>query len=134
VKAIQGDVSDNVGGVGGIGEKGAIELINAYGSVTSFLNQVLVEKTVSYDSLPKKFKDLVDLQEKQEIFHRNMMLMDLNHPSVPKPTELVRNDGAFDPTAYEAFCREFLFKSMLTDLPGWMAPFNPNPEELQEAA
>ncbi len=33
VKAIQGDTSDNIKGVPGIGEKGALELIRAYGSL-----------------------------------------------------------------------------------------------------
>ncbi len=33
VKAIQGDTSDNIKGVPGIGEKGALELIQAYGSL-----------------------------------------------------------------------------------------------------
>lgn len=134
VKAIQGDVSDNVPGVGGIGEKGAIELVNAYGSVPSFLNQVLVDRTVAYESLPKKFRDLVDLQEKQEIYHRNMMLMDLNSPLVPKPVDLTVTKGAFDRERFKALCRELSFKSILTDFDGWTAAFDPNAQEFEEAA
>lgn len=134
VKAIQGDVSDNVPGVGGIGEKGAIELVNTFGSVNGFFNQVIVEKSVDYKKLPKKFRDLIDLQEKQEIYHRNLMLMDLNHQAVPKPIDLVQTKGRFDAEAFGALCRELLFKSMLTDLDGWMAPFDPNYQPLEEAA
>lgn len=37
-KALQGDYSDNISGVGGIGETGALKLINKYGSVNAFWN------------------------------------------------------------------------------------------------
>lgn len=35
-KALQGDYSDNICGVGGIGEGGALKLVNKYGSVNAF--------------------------------------------------------------------------------------------------
>jgi 5'-3' exonuclease len=126
VKCIQGDISDNVTGVGGIGEKGAIELINTYGAVSDFYNQVIVEKTIDFDSLPKKFRDLINIEEKMDLYQRNRMLMDLNHRMVPKPKDLIVTKGRFDPDCFRAFCGELLFKSMLTDLENWMKPFNPN--------
>ena len=38
IKAIMGDSSDNIPGVAGIGEKGAIKLIGQYGSVEAFIS------------------------------------------------------------------------------------------------
>ena len=40
IKALQGDSSDNIPGVGGVGEKTAGELIKAYGSVESIYSQI----------------------------------------------------------------------------------------------
>lgn len=47
VKAIQGDTSDNIPGIHGVGSKTAIDLIRTYGSVESMLEQT--------DSLDKRF-------------------------------------------------------------------------------
>jgi 5'-3' exonuclease len=134
VKAIQGDVSDNVSGVGGIGAKGAIDLVKTYGSVASFLNAVIFDKTVSYDSLPKKLQAFVEDQEKQAIFHRNLSLMDLNHPAVPKPIDLVHVKGEFSPDKFAGLCREFSFKSILNDLDDWLEPFTSERSANRKAA
>lgn len=120
VKALMGDVSDNVTGVGGIGEKGALELVSTYGDVTSFVNQV-IDGTIK--NIPKKFEALARIEEKMEIFQRNMMLMDLNHPAIPaaRETELIREPLDYD--AFKAFCEEFMFNSILRDLDNWIEPF-----------
>lgn len=120
VKALMGDISDEIPGVGGIGEKGAVELINTYGSVASFINQV---NDGSLKKLPKKFMDLATDGEKQANFTRNMRLMDLNSPDIPPPSDLRVTTAAMDAAKYERFCRELAFHSMLTDLPGWVKPF-----------
>lgn len=120
VKALMGDTSDDVPGVGGIGDKGAKELINVYGSVTEFLNRAALEPDLK---LPKKFADLATSSEKQDIFMRNMVLMDLNHRAVPAPVDLRVDHGAYDESEFEAFCHGLMFKSILTDVSGWMEPF-----------
>lgn len=120
-KALMGDTSDEVPGVGGIGEKGAAELINTYGSVASFINQV-TEGSLDPMKLPKKFRDFALSVDKQVIFGRNMRLMDLHSPAIPKPVDLrVWNDPMNRPK-FEAFCKTLCFQSMLTDMPGWLEP------------
>lgn len=123
VKALMGDKSDEVPGVGGIGEKGAVELINTYGSVISFFNQVM-DGTVNPASLHKKFRDLAEDPEKQAIFTRNMRLMDLRSPLIPKPIDLRITSADLNILAFDQFCRILCFQSFLTDLPGWCEPFN----------
>jgi 5'-3' exonuclease len=120
VKALMGDPSDDISGVGGIGEKGAKDLINEYGSVADFLNRSIEDLTVK---LPKKFADLADSNEKQEIFARNMRLMDLSHPSIPKPADLRVNAGEFNPEAFMGFCDDLLFRSITGNFEDWIEPF-----------
>jgi 5'-3' exonuclease len=121
-KALMGDTSDEVPGVGGIGEKGAVELINTYGSVASFLNRIN-EGSIKVETLPKKFRALADDGEKQAIFTRNMRLMDLSSPYIPKPVDLRVWSKGYDRDKFQSFCRTLCFQSMLTDLDGWLSPF-----------
>ena len=123
VKALMGDKSDEIPGVGGIGEKGAVELILTYGSVTSFINQVN-EGSLDPKTLHKKFRDLALDIEKQAIFTRNMRLMDLRSPHIPRPVDLRITKADLDLGSFEKFCRVLCFQSMLQDLAGWCEPFN----------
>lgn len=120
VKALMGDPSDDIGGVGGIGEKGAKELVNSFGSVNEFLNRAALEPDLK---LPKKFADLADSNDKQDIFLRNLRLMDLNHASVPAPVDLRVDAGCFDPDGFADLCDELLFASIQRDLDHWLEPF-----------
>lgn len=120
IKALMGDVSDNVTGVGGIGEKGALELIQTYGTVEDFVNQ-MIDGTIK--DVPKKFEALARIEDKMEIFKRNMMLMDLNHPQIPKAeeTELLHSDLNY--SEFRVFCEEYMFRSILREYDDWLEPF-----------
>jgi len=120
VKALMGDSSDEIPGVGGIGDKGAKELIATYGSVTSFLNQAM---DGSLPDLPKKFRDFAESPEKQEIFHRNMKLMDLASPEIPAPLGLKIEKGALNIDAFAGLCEELAFNSIISNLNAWTEPF-----------
>lgn len=125
-KALQGDVSDNIGGVGGIGDKGAKALIDTYGSVAGFLNACM-DGSVDVQKLPKKFRDFADeTQPGRSIFARNMRLMDLRSVERPKPQQLVMDRAAPDIRAFRGLCEEFLFRSILDDFDRWIMPFLPN--------
>lgn len=118
-KALMGDTSDNIPGVGGIGEKGAIELVIRFGSVRDFFEAVEIHKV----DVPKKLADFCASPEKRDLFYRNLRLMDLAHPDVPAPQNLVVNKGAHDPDAFAGWCGELVFSSITKDLAGWLSPF-----------
>jgi 5'-3' exonuclease len=120
VKALMGDTSDDIPGVGGIGDKGAVELVTTYGSVESFKNQYL-DGTIT--KVPKKFADLVGNEDKLITFGRNLELMDLNHPKIPQPQDLRVTKGAFDKESFAGFCEDHAFKSILTRIDEWCEPF-----------
>lgn len=130
VKALMGDTADEIPGVGGIGEKGAIELVIAFGSVTSFLNQANLEKL----SLPKKLADFASDPAKIDIFQRNMTLMDLNSSKTPAPYGTRLTNGVFDTAAFGDLCEEFNLTGMLGNTGNWCEPFRIVCPDLKEAA
>lgn len=121
VKALMGDVSDNIPGVGGIGEKGAKELVNTYGSVANFFNQA-IDGTLPKD-LHKKFRDLLTELEKKETFYRNMKIMDLQSKEIPTPINLKFTATPLDQSGFRGLCKELMFKSILNDFEDWTRPF-----------
>lgn len=123
VKALSGDSGDNVPGVGGIGQKGAVEFVKTYGSFASFTNQVIFEKTIDHKKLPKKFRDLIDDEQKAIAHARNIKLMDLRTPARPKPQNLVVDKGTPDREKFERFCEILLFKSITQELDDWLRVF-----------
>lgn len=56
-KALKGDTSDNIPGVPGIGDKGAAELINGFGTIEQMLEQ--------FDQLPPKYQKKIQGNEAQ---------------------------------------------------------------------
>jgi len=120
MKALMGDTSDDIPGVGGIGDKGALELVTQFGSVGAFLNQS-VDGTLP--ELPKKFKDFAESNEKQAIFDRNMVLMELGSKFAPQPINLAINHGSPSDADFGSLCRDLSFQSLLTNLPEWVEPF-----------
>lgn len=120
-KCLAGDSSDCIPGVGGIGEKGAKELLKTYGSVKNFLETVENEKT----KLPKKLEALYSDPEKMKIFERNMLLMDLRHPKIPKPKNLKTEHRPIDTKKAYAMCNALGMKSITSRFNDWVDPFIP---------
>jgi DNA polymerase-1 len=59
-KALKGDASDNIPGVPGIGDKGAAELINGFGTIEQMLER--------FDEIPDKFRKKMDgLQDQMRL-------------------------------------------------------------------
>lgn len=118
-KCLQGDSSDCISGVGGIGEKGAVDLLATFGSVRNFWQQC-----ASGDYKPTK-KALVSLYEGEgrKLFARNFKLMQLLR--VPKPdTEAVEvRKGQLQPERFEALCQEYAFSSITRSLNQFLKPF-----------
>lgn len=122
VKALMGDAGDNIPGVGGIGQKGAVELLNTYGSVSSFINGT-IDGTITVSSLVKKFRDFAEDDSRQDAWCRNMRLMDLRAAEIPAPLGLKTTKGKLNREAFEKICKRLLFKSFLTDYTDWLEPF-----------
>lgn len=122
-KALQGDASDNIPGVGQIGEGRAKILLSTWGSVDAFLNDPDPEQTLG-KKLPKYFSDFRTLPERQEIYKRNLRLMDLTNPrALPKTENLRSVKGKYDEDAFKDVCAELGFHSYLKDLERFTAPF-----------
>ena len=123
MKALMGDKGDSIPGVGGIGDKGAIEFLKTYGSFNAFLNAVTLEKTIDIKTLPKKFRDLIEDESKALILDRNIKLMDLRHPARPKPFNLLIEAPEPDLGKFQRFCELLLFNKILSDLATWTSVF-----------
>lgn len=131
-KALHGDTSDEISGVGGIGEKGAMELITEFGDVVSFIKQVRAGK-VTIDDLTsrsrKKFIALSDnaFNKKQklgmlEIFKRNLQLMDLSNTDM-HPKEKTVLHGKLDSVLFSEHCHRLNFLSITEDVNAFLRPF-----------
>lgn len=134
VKALCGDAGDSVPGVGGVGEKGAIEFIKTYGSFNDFTHQCIFEKSIDVKKLPKKYRDLVENEDKAIAFARNITLMDLRAKERPQPQNLVIDKGEVDPEKFRQFCDLLLFKSITQEFDDWLRVFPAFREQLLEAA
>lgn len=127
-KALQGDAGDlgPGSGVGGIGEKGALELITKYGSVADFLLNAPAEIAFGR-KMPKKWIDFAaNTTGGHTIFERNMALMDLNPTVMPSPEKINLWRGEYNEEQFIDLCAELAFKTILKDLARFTAPFRNN--------
>lgn len=118
-KCLHGDSSDDVPGVGGIGEKGAPEFIAEFGGVRQFWNAV---DSGAFVPRLKKHKNLAS-PEGRAAFGRNLRLMQLIRPHKPAPGETTYDPGKFDREAFREFCQEFSFLSITRGFDEFVAPF-----------
>ncbi|HEY0867211.1 MAG TPA: 5'-3' exonuclease H3TH domain-containing protein, partial [Fimbriimonas sp.] len=63
-KAIKGDTSDNIPGVPGIGDKGASELIQKFGTIEEMLEK--------WDEIPEKYRKKMDGNQKQMLQSKHL--------------------------------------------------------------
>lgn len=140
-KCLQGDSSDTISGVGGIGEGGAPEFIAEFGSVREFWRQCdageHVPKALAHQRLWKgrcpqtkeewtaSFTgDVTDSKalkkhiaawpgQGRDIFKRNFQLMQLLKVKPPKKDDLLIDVGKYDKEAFRELCAELSFLSIL---------------------
>ncbi len=106
--ALVGDSSDNVPGVKGIGEKGAIELINTYGALEEILAHV--------DEITKKRpREALQTQAELARLSRTLVTIRTDVPVTFEPARLAMSAPDLD--ALRALYQELEFNSLLRDLP-----------------
>jgi 5'-3' exonuclease len=126
-KALTGDTSDNLPGVGQIGDKGAKVLLDTWGSVQWFLadpDRAATHLERVGKKLPKAFADFAAMEDRQARFFHNMHMMDLTG-DLPAPERMVLSKGEYNPEAFKGICHELGFASIFRpdkfDL--WVEPF-----------
>lgn len=126
IKALMGDSGDSVPGVGGIGDKGAQEFMDKFGSWADFSNMALdgtLDMSVISPRFRKAIQALADDEDKRIAFSGNLRLVDLRHPARPAPINLTVTKGEPDLDRFRLFCEKLMFQSFLKNLEGWASGF-----------
>lgn len=118
-KALMGDSSDNISGVGGIGEKGAPEFIAEFGSVAEFYRQV-----ESGIFVPKKKAHIrLASPEGRAVFERNRKVMNLLDVPTPPKEDVSVIAPTYNRDAFRALCEKLAFHSILREFDAFLEPF-----------
>ena len=105
--ALLGDTIDNIPGAKGIGEKGAAELINKYGSVEKALDHA--------DEVPnKRYREALQQQREQVMMSKQLAAIAIDAPIEIKLKELELRPA--NNVALAAIYRELGFSSLLREL------------------
>lgn len=130
-KALQGDASDEIPGVGGIGEKGAKDILARFSGVKHMLQEW--DEYGDVDRWPKRWRDFAADPAKRSQFDTNIELMNLRDPvSRPAPTKMKIESGQYDVRAFNDLCEELGFRTITNRLYEWLEPFMP--KEMRDAA
>lgn len=121
-KALVGDISDNISGVGGIGKTGAPLFMAKWKSVDSFFQAVDDGRA---GKLTKAHQHLAS-PEGRAAFERNVKLMDWRHSRKPLSGEVLSTPALVDVPNFERFCERLTFASILRDLSAFLKSFNIN--------
>lgn len=122
MKALMGDAGDNIKGIGGVGEKRALEFLETYGSFNEFLNLVSLHG-LDIKKLPKWQRDLVADETKAIAFDFNISLVDLNTKLRPKPENMAIFRGEPSAENFRKLCDVLLFKSITDGFDNWISAF-----------
>ena len=107
LRGLKGDTSDNIPGVKGIGETGAINLLNQFGSVESIYERL--------DEVPNRYRKALDGQQEQARFSKQLAVI---HCDVPIQLELERcRLAGYDRDAVVTMFQDLQFRSLLAKLP-----------------
>lgn len=124
-KALTGDASDNIKGVGGIGAKGADDLLSTFGSVPNFISAY---RAGGMGSVPAAWRRLAENQPNKhglptfDVFRRNVALMRLVRTAPPDDLQEFPGEGvALD--HFRELCHECNFQSILNEFDQWVEPF-----------
>lgn len=118
-KALMGDSSDNISGVGGIGEKGAPEFLAQFKGVRNFFTQV---DDGTFAPKKKAHQNLAS-PEGRAAFARNLKLMSLLNVPTPNPEDTNIIAADYDEGRFRVLCEKLSFLSILRDFDNFIRPF-----------
>jgi 5'-3' exonuclease len=118
-KCLQGDSSDCISGVGGIGEKGAPEFVAQFGSVRNFWAQC---DSGAFKPTKKAHINLYS-GEGRQIFGRNLKVMQLLKVPKPEKEHVSVRVGPLRQEAFNGLCQELAFASITRNLQAFTKPF-----------
>lgn len=136
MKALQGDTSDNIKGVGGIGKLTARAIMDHFGSVEELYLRItaLSPNTIlSKEGMPKElqraWKPIQALfGENWERYQTNYRLMDLQ--TTERDADIAKNmtviKGEYNPELFIEQCEKLNFYSIIRGGESWLMPFQPN--------
>jgi len=125
-KALRGDASDNLAGVGKIGEKTALQILDHWGSVKEMVKDVRMRKKDAIPSHIRAKKPLTDFAESAvaiDRFKHNMRMMNLLGDDIPTPEGLKVVQGDLNPELLKKVCEEHGFLSILRAVDQWVENF-----------
>lgn len=131
-KALMGDSSDTIPGVGGFGEKGATEFIAQHGSVEHFIFKAenggipklkAAEKRLVENKPPGDSKKYGVMAPTRDAFIRNMKLMDLGQAPRIEPDVITKLRMPLNRERFTSLANELAFHSITDDFDNWVRPF-----------
>ena len=108
LKGLAGDSSDNIPGVRGIGDKGATNLVQEFGTVENIYKNL--------DKVPEKYRKLLEKDAEAAVLSKRLATIDTNTPVKLELKKCLVSD--YNKTEAVEFFRELEFKSLLNKLPG----------------
>jgi DNA polymerase-1 len=127
-KALQGDNSDNIDGIAGMGEKGAALFLAQWKDVNEFFRQVdagtyTPKKRASKTATSLHPEQILASPEGRAKFERNIKLMDLRLSRTPEPGEVIATKPTPNPEAFLHLCERLAFMSILRERHAFLREF-----------
>lgn len=134
-KAMNGDSSDNISGVAGVGDKAIAHIFNYWGNVSKLFDWAKAHESkgefVKGDlpdelSRHRKAMSLFCFGEGKRVFQRNLKLMNLRSPR-HRDGEILSKQvilkTKFDEAGFTDFCHELAFMNMTKNMKSWINTF-----------
>jgi len=107
LRGLKGDATDNIPGVKGIGETGAISLLNQFGSVEQIYQR--------FDEVPNRYRKALDGQQDQALFSKRLATIVADAP-VQLDLQQARL-GRYDRDEIIGMFQDLQFRSLINKLP-----------------
>jgi 5'-3' exonuclease len=127
-KALQGDASDNLPGVGKIGQKTALQIVDHWQSVKAMIEDVRMRRESAIPPhMSRSRKKLIDFASdagRIDIFEHNVKMMNLIDPIAPEPVNKRIVKGSASREGLIKFCEQHGFVSIIKNIDSWIENFD----------